>query len=149
MMDEYERAANEYVEVIASIPAYLYATEIDPDSPDKECRSIQGISTHVISAGFGYANGIRRAFGAEEAKSGKMVIEQSAIADAMHEMLDYTDETLAGHWSMTDDEVNKMMVPMRWKDRYDLETLLEHAIVHVLRHRRQVERLTQHVSGRN
>ena len=35
-------------------------------------------------------------------------------------------------------EDQKMLV--RWGQRYDVEQLLEHAIVHVLRHRRQIER---------
>ncbi len=28
----------------------------------------------------------------------------------------------------------------RWKQPYDIEQMLEHAIVHILRHRRQLER---------
>jgi len=28
-----------------------------------------------------------------------------------------------------------------WGENYDFEQLLEHAIVHILRHRRQIERL--------
>src|SRR5205809_300325 len=103
LMDEYERAANEFVQLIASLPSYLYPTEIDPDSPEEACRSIQGISSHVIRAGFGYANGIRRAFGAAETNSGNNVIEQSIFPSAMRELLEYTNQTLAGHWSMTED----------------------------------------------
>src|SRR4051812_1680550 len=97
LMDEYERAANEYVQLIGSLPSYLYPTVIDPDSPDEACRSIQGISSHVIRAGFGYANGIRLAFGAKVTNSGNEIIEQSIFSNTMKEMLDYTDQTLAGH----------------------------------------------------
>jgi hypothetical protein len=33
-----------------------------------------------------------------------------------------------------------VQIPARWGPVYDLEQLLEHMIVHVLRHRRQIER---------
>jgi len=33
-----------------------------------------------------------------------------------------------------------VQIRSRWGAVYDLEQLLEHAIVHVLRHRRQIER---------
>jgi len=29
---------------------------------------------------------------------------------------------------------------VRWGPQYDLEQLLEHAVVHILRHRRQIEK---------
>jgi hypothetical protein len=32
------------------------------------------------------------------------------------------------------------VIEARWGPRYDLEQLLEHAIVHVLRHRRQIDK---------
>ena len=35
---------------------------------------------------------------------------------------------------------NQQKIMVRWGQLYDVEQLMEHAIVHVLRHRRQVER---------
>ena len=32
---------------------------------------------------------------------------------------------------------------VKWRQQYDVEQLFEHAIVHVLRHRRQIERFIQ------
>ncbi len=35
---------------------------------------------------------------------------------------------------------NDKKIKVRWGQKYDVEQLFEHAIVHVLRHRRQIER---------
>jgi len=56
-------------------------------------------------------------------------------------MLAYTVQTLEGKWIMSDAEITASVIHSRWGVTYDAEQLLEHAIVHVLRHRRQVEKL--------
>jgi hypothetical protein len=48
---------------------------------------------------------------------------------------------------MTDEEITAVKMPVRWGPTYDLEQLLEHAIVHILRHRRQVERFLERMGG--
>ena len=42
---------------------------------------------------------------------------------------------------------NKMHVS--WGQSYDIEQLMEHAIVHILRHRRQIERFLLKISSTN
>ena len=56
-------------------------------------------------------------------------------------MVAYTMETLDGRWEMSDEAVQAIAIQSNWGTKYDLEQILEHAIVHVLRHRRQIERL--------
>ena len=41
---------------------------------------------------------------------------------------------------MSDEAVAAITFPVRWGPIYDPEMILEHAIVHLLRHRRQIER---------
>ena len=55
-------------------------------------------------------------------------------------MLAYTAETLEGRWEMSDEEMMSAVIHSGWGVRYDAEQLLEHAVVHVLRHRRQIEK---------
>ena len=55
-------------------------------------------------------------------------------------MLLYTAETLQDKWEYSDEEVMKVKMIVRWGPQYDLEQLLEHAVVHILRHRRQIEK---------
>jgi uncharacterized damage-inducible protein DinB len=58
-------------------------------------------------------------------------------------MIEYTIETLDGKWEMSDEVIERTTIHSLWGVKYDLEQLLEHAIVHVLRHRRQIEKLLQ------
>jgi hypothetical protein len=44
---------------------------------------------------------------------------------------------------MSDEEIVRVRMDTHWGQTYDLEQLLEHAIVHILRHRRQIERFVQ------
>jgi uncharacterized damage-inducible protein DinB len=54
--------------------------------------------------------------------------------------LEYTARTLEGRWLMSDEEITSTVINSPWGVVYDLEQMLEHAIVHVLRHRRQIEK---------
>jgi hypothetical protein len=48
----------------------------------------------------------------------------------------------------TDDGIQSIVIQSGWGVPYDLEQLLEHAIVHILRHRRQIEKLNNVTSVR-
>jgi hypothetical protein len=57
----------------------------------------------------------------------------------------FVDEILAG-WrrhlgALEDAELAPTMYKSRWGDDYDIEQMLEHAVVHPMRHRIQLERL--------
>jgi hypothetical protein len=41
---------------------------------------------------------------------------------------------------MTDEEIERITLQTGWEVTYNLEQLLEHAIVHILRHRRLIEK---------
>jgi hypothetical protein len=58
-------------------------------------------------------------------------------------MLAYTVETLEGRWEYSDEQVSAVRIDSRWGVQYDMEQMLEHAIVHILRHRRQIERFLE------
>ena len=62
LMDEYERAASELKAVLAEIPADTFVKVLDEKTKDEDCRSIQTILHHVVSAGYGYSNYIRKHF---------------------------------------------------------------------------------------
>ena len=55
-------------------------------------------------------------------------------------MLQHTATTLEGKWELPDEQIMAVKMRVRWGPVYDLEQMLEHAIVHILRHRRQIER---------
>jgi hypothetical protein len=140
MMDEYERAAGELARVVGGLDEGAWEQLRDAETTDPDCRTIQTVMRHVVRAGFGYANYIRKAFGISEGRSGAELVAVGEVAGEIAAMLAYMAETLDGRWTMTDDEITAVKMTVRWGPTYDLEQLLEHAIVHVLRHRRQIER---------
>jgi uncharacterized damage-inducible protein DinB len=62
------------------------------------------------------------------------------IGEEIDKMLAYTIETLDGNWELNDKEMNKIVIKSAENFTETLEQLLEHAIVHILRHRRQTNK---------
>ena len=146
LMDELERAAVELIQLFERIPQDQYQQILDANTKDENCRSIQTIVSHVVSAGYGYANYIRPEFLLSAVPYVKRPLSYDEAVPKIREMLQFTADTLESKWEMSDEEIESVNVLSRWGSRYDLEQLLEHAIVHVLRHRRQIERLLTHPS---
>jgi len=140
MMDEYERAAAELRQWIERIPAGEYEKLADPDTQDEDCRTLQTIVSHVVGAGHSYAAYLRGPFGMDATRPARTLVAHGDRVQAFDAMMDYTRATLEGRWSMSDEDQHKIRIESRWGTTYDLEQLMEHAIVHILRHRRQIER---------
>lgn len=140
LMDEYERAALEFRALVREIGADDFTRTADEETTDKDCRSIQTVVSHVVGAGYGYANAIRRQMSQSSEPRPRRLIAHAEASGEIDKMLAYTVETLDGKWEMTDEEINRIKIESGWGPIYDLEQMLEHAIVHVLRHRRQIEK---------
>jgi uncharacterized damage-inducible protein DinB len=140
-MDEYERAWSDLRLVLRGIPEDEFTEIIDHDTQDESCRSVQTIITHVVRSGYTYADYIREKFGIPPASPTSSLVSHHEAEARIDAMVDYTVHTLDGRWEMPEDEAAAIAIDSRWGVRYDLEQLLEHAIVHILRHRRQIERL--------
>jgi uncharacterized damage-inducible protein DinB len=143
LMDEYERAAFELKTLIGEIPPSEFARVIDNQTSDEDCRSIQTIISHVVRAGYGYADYIRYLFSISSTRPAIELLKQSESIKEIEDMLGYTIQTLDGKWEMSDEVIVRTTIQSLWGVKYDLEQLLEHAIVHILRHRRQIEKLMQ------
>jgi uncharacterized damage-inducible protein DinB len=143
LMDEYERAAADLIRVVQPLSSETYSVIRDPKTQDENCRSIQTIMSHVVSAGYSYANYIRKPFSIPVEKYEKRPLSHEEAISGMYNMLHYTVNTLKDHWIMSDEEIMNVHIQTDWGPRYDVEQLLEHAIVHILRHRRQIDRWIQ------
>lgn len=143
LMDEYERAALELKTLVEEIPPADFVRIIDKETGDEDCRSVQTIISHVVRAGYGYADYIRHLFSISSARPANQVLRQSESLKELESMIEYTTETLDGKWEIPDDVIVRTTIHSLWGVTYDLEQLLEHAIVHILRHRRQIEKLLQ------
>jgi uncharacterized damage-inducible protein DinB len=140
LMDEYERAVWELRRLAERIPEADAVRVADPATEDEDCRSVQTIMSHVVNAGYGYADLLRKVFSIPSTRPPKALLSHGESLEQLDAVLAYTAETLEGRWRMTDEEISGAVINSGWGVRYDAEQLLEHAIVHVLRHRRQIEK---------
>jgi uncharacterized damage-inducible protein DinB len=143
LMDEYERAAWELKHLIERISEEDAVRIVDAQTSDEACRSVQTIMSHVVNAGFGYADYIRAVFAIPSTRPEKKLLSWQESLERIEPMLAYTVETLEGKWEMTDDEIAAAVINSGWGVRYDIEQLLEHAVMHVWRHRRQIDKFIQ------
>jgi uncharacterized damage-inducible protein DinB len=140
LMDEYERAAADLIKVIEQVTQSEFQLIRDTATEDEDCRSIQTIMTHVVRSGYGYAISIRKSFGIDASQTKiKLNTPLEAITE-FEKMLSYSAETFNGRWGMSYDEIDNTAVVARSGKKYDIESMMEHAIVHILRHRRQIEK---------
>lgn len=140
LLDEYERAASELLAIIDSINDSEFELVRDPHTSDEHCRSVQTIMSHVVHSGFGYANSIRKACSMPEEDSTFRILSRSESTAGLVRMMKYTADTLNDKFGFTDDQMMAVKMVNAWGQTYDMEQRLEHAIVHILRHRRQVDR---------
>lgn len=83
---------------------------------------------------------MRNAWGIPRIGRSREAVTRTDAPAQLQAMLDYTCATLEGKWDLSDEEANALQIRSGWGPVYDFEQLFEHAIVHVLRHRRQIER---------
>ena len=142
LMDEYERAAIELKSIVENITADDYVRIVDPDTKDADCHSIQTMMNHVVHAGYNYANALRRKFAVPYKPLGteRPQISPAEIGAEIDKVLVYTAETLDGKWEMSYEEMEKTRVERKPDLSENIEQILEHAVLHILRHRRQVEK---------
>ncbi|MBN4070900.1 DinB family protein [Crocinitomix catalasitica] len=142
MMDEYERAVAELLPIVRNLDKKSYLEVLDDQTRDPDCWSIQTIMNHVVRAGYTYVNYIRKEFDqsiSERIEDHDLSTPELACS-AVTKMMGFTVETLEGKWTLSEEEMNSHKFMSRWGQEYDIEQILEHAIVHILRHRRQIER---------
>lgn len=140
LMDEYERAMWELRRLAGQIDEADALKVVDPATEDEDCRSVQTIMSHVVNAGYGYADLLRRQFSVPSTRPPRALLAPRDYLEQLEAVLAYTAETLEGRWRMPYEEISGAAIKTGWGPTYDVEQLLEHAIVHVLRHRRQIEK---------
>ncbi|HUU46069.1 MAG TPA: DinB family protein [Acidobacteriota bacterium] len=141
MLDEYARAIRDLEAVVGAIrpEQYLMSTELS----DEEFPDIRAIMEHVVGAGNRYVDYIESALDGTDVTRREHAYAydtpSAALASLWH-AYERMIRVLARTVGRTDDELAQLEVLTRWKQNYDIEQMLEHAIVHILRHRRQIER---------
>ena len=140
IIDEYERAAFELKFIVQNVSEEDYTRIADAETKNEDCRSIQTIMKHVVRSGYFYANYIREPLLMNCLPVESKQIEHRKVGDEIDKMLAYTIEIFDGRWQTMDEQMMKVMINARWGIAYNIDQMLEHAIVHVLRYRRQIDK---------
>ena len=142
LLDEYEKAIQELQEAIDLFSAEELKQMVDKNTEDQDCVSIQSVLSHVIRAGYNYVVAIRNNLGEQVKYSstetfGTILQYQSELT----KMFEYNVSLFNDYPNIKLEEYdNEKKINVRWGQQYDVEQLFEHAIVHILRHRRQIEK---------
>lgn len=138
-MDEFARAAENLCATVEAIPQDLFLRQVP--SPDPDLASIQAISVHVIRAAHAHANYIRKARDLSSTPTPEIDIATPAeLRPLLAVELRYMEGALEGLYEAPEEVFTRLTFQVRWGPTYDPEMMLEHTIVHLLRHRRQIER---------
>jgi uncharacterized damage-inducible protein DinB len=145
LTDELRKAISELADVIRPLTNEELYVVVDPSTDNRDCHSIQTILTHVVHSGFGYTNYIEKHLGSDKQRPSKTQLNTAAeYIQQLQAMADYCANFFSQHPDITMEETdNSKKILTGWGQQYDVEQLMEHAIVHVLRHRRQVEQFVK------
>lgn len=142
LLDEYERAIIDLQDTISDISEAELIKIVDNKTNDSSCKSIQTILSHVVCSGYAYATYIRRFKG--KAIDFRDEIFHTSIQDYNNHLNDSFIFMVDSFKDINDNQLeesdNNKKLTTSWGQIYDIEQIVEHAIVHVLRHRRQIEK---------
>lgn len=142
ILDEYEKSISELIDLITEINDSKLETIVDHETKDPDCVSIQTILSHVVGAGYTYVVEIRKSLGESIEYKPKVLLKNAkAYSEALLTMFQYNVQLFEDYPDLKMEEYESdKKIKVRWGQQYDVEQLYEHAIVHILRHRRQIER---------
>lgn len=148
LLDEYEKALNELKDLIRPLTTAQLTTIVDAETDDDDCRSIQTILRHVVQSGHNYVVVIRQWKG-EQIERFELDLQDSIplYINYLDKLLTYNEQLFTDYPTLPLEEFDETKkIHVRWGQKYDVEQLFEHAIVHILRHRRQIERFLEKLS---
>ncbi|MFZ0595917.1 MAG: DinB family protein [Flavobacterium sp.] len=142
LLDEYERAILDLSHTIDGITDNELIAIADPVTTDTSCVSVQSVLAHVVNSGYAYALYIKRL--SDKSLDFPEEIFRTTIADYQKDLRDFFIFTQQTFQNINDNQLeesdNTKKIVTSWGQLYDIEQITEHAIVHILRHRRQLER---------
>ena len=142
LLAEYTKAILELKEVVTPISPEALSTIADPLTKDQNCRSVQTILAHVVNSGYSYAVYIRKLKGLNGERPARALrVSAGEYSSDLDKVLQFTCETFSNIYDHELEEFdNAKKIKTSWGNWYDIEQLMEHAIVHILRHRRQIQK---------
>ena len=142
LLGEYRNVVTALQHVIIDLSYANLTTIVDSTTTNPDCQSIQTILTHIVSSGYSYAGYIRKLKKINDNRPGKVLrLSVAEYQEDLENLVAYTSQTFE---TIEDDELEEFdedkKIKTSWSQVYDIEQMMEHAVVHVLRHRRQIEK---------
>ena len=140
IMIEYRRATEDLKTILSNLSENEFSIIRDFKTTDSDCKSILTIANHCIQSGYTYINYIDSI--TKNSTWFEYDVKNTNPLTTIKEfdkMLDYNEGVLEKISHFNDKELEQFEIKTRWHVTYDVEQLLEHAIVHILRHRLQIE----------
>jgi uncharacterized damage-inducible protein DinB len=143
LLDIYEQAISELIKVIEDIPDNNLTITTDPVTADENCRSVQAILSHVVTSGYGYAVQIYNHVGNNSIRPSATVHANTGeYSEDLANVFAYTEHVFEEiNEDQLDELDNSLKIKATWGQSYDITQMMEHAILHVLRHKRQIEKV--------
>lgn len=147
LLDIYDQTISCLLKNIEDIPDGALLIIVDPKTKDENCQSLQAILSHVVHSGYGYATAIHNLRGnniERPAKTFRFSIKE--YTQDLTNVFDYTQNVFK---EIEDEQLeqldNSLKIQTGWGQLYDIEQMMEHAIVHILRHDRQIVKFKKQV----
>ncbi|MBL7728990.1 MAG: DinB family protein [Dinghuibacter sp.] len=140
LADEYEQVLNELATLLDTISEKDFAAVLNPKA-GKNFQSVKSIVRHVLKWGFYYTDLVRTEINLPVPEHKVNFRNREQAKEQMNALFQYTLEACAHKKLKSRNNLLNIVIQTSWTT-YDAEALLEHAIVHVMRHRRQIERIT-------
>jgi uncharacterized damage-inducible protein DinB len=140
-IEEYKKAAKEYCTVLDKFSQANFEKKIGFHTKGPDCTSIKSITYHVLQAGYGYVGHVNSMSNVECYEYDRKIESPQVGITELNKMLRFTETSFSAIWDKTNTELETWRFKTRWKETYSFEQLMEHAIVHILRHRRQIENM--------
>jgi len=141
LMDLYEQEAGILLETINSkLPAEEWEVIKDSVTKDEDCRSYQSICQHIVSAAKYYIELLRNGENPDH-KMQRIDVKlpnKNNFEPKFKAVLAEQAKYFENRWDMTDEQIEAVKIKTGWGTVLDLEGVLEHAILHIMRHHRQI-----------
>ncbi len=136
LLQEYKKSIEEYIAILELVSQLQFDQIVDENSPRLE--SIKAITFHTVEAGYIYANYVYALSGKEWYVYDGSIDTPAKAMSELKVMMNFTEELFSTIFDKSNEEIEQWSFETKWGVTYDFEQLMEHAIVHVLRHRRQI-----------
>ena len=143
LLAEYRKALDELISVISPLTTDELIRIIDSNSDDPDAKSVQAILSHVYTSVYSYSVYIEKGIGINTIRPQREIFDDvQSYIQKLNQGFEYCEQIITNHPQIILEQTEpSKKINTTWGQQYDVEQLMEHAIVHILRHRRQIENI--------